>query len=374
MLPPSSVLNHVLDAHCHPTDSAPISSSALEQLQITICAMSTRQSDQSEVRLLAERHPTKVVPCFGQCKPARASFLLLLKGYHPWFSHSITLKSGVSKETHYRQLLRPQSEQEFEHLLLSLPIPVALEDLISELRHNLKAFPHAMLGEVGLDRAFRLPIDYFAYPRQLTSFTIPIDHQLAILEAQLELAVELGRNVSLHSVKAQQATLQLIDRLSAEHGERWRNISIDMHSCGLSAQMWREMEVEAVLKPRLRLNIVLQKKHPNIFMSLSTVINSRSENHISLVKACSDNRILVESDFHDIEKCTERTWEMVQIVARVKGWDVESEWVDDIPEDEWGVVHRLEENWRLFKRGRHTLATRQKKNVVQEWLSESEED
>jgi len=104
-----------------------------------------------------------------------------------------------------------------------------------------------MLGEVGLDRIFRVPVDYFASPRVLTPFTIPIDHQVKILEAQIELAIELGRNVSIHSVKSQQPTMDLLARLKAKHGAKFNKISIDMHSCGLNPQVWRELEVNYFL-------------------------------------------------------------------------------------------------------------------------------
>jgi Tat protein secretion system quality control protein TatD with DNase activity len=86
-----------------------------------------------------------------------------------------------------------------------------------------------MLGEVGLDRIFRGPIDYFAQQRELTPFVIPLAHQLVVLEAQLDLAVELGRNVSVHSVKSQLNTMELLDRMAKKHGDRWIAISVDMH-------------------------------------------------------------------------------------------------------------------------------------------------
>lgn len=67
------------------------------------------------------------------------------------------------------------------------------------------------------------------------------------------------------------------------------------------------------------------------------------------------SRIMVESDYHDIDHCTQRTWEMVLIVAEVKGWWVEENWDYDGHEKEesWGVVRRLEENWKAFKKGGH---------------------
>jgi hypothetical protein len=96
-------------------------------------------------------------------------------------------------------------------------------------------------------------------------------------------------------------------------------------------------------------------------MSLSTVINGRSPSHAlhikSLVSACPDNRILAESDFGDVNFCAERTWDMVWILADIKGWQVEKDWDDSWAEhsddqeglrNAWGVVRHLEANWKMF--------------------------
>lgn len=298
----------------------------MDQLPITICAMSSRPSDQSLVRDLALRYPEKVVPGFG---------------YHPWFSHWISLKPPVSREEHYRQLFSPSKEREdtFRMMLSHLPDPVSLQDVLLELRQNLEGFPRAMLGEVGVDRAARVPIDHSASAVELTPFTVPLEHQLVILEAQMNVAVELGRNISLHSVKSHQATLDLLNRMQEKHKASWLRISIDFHSCGVSTETWKALE----------------KSHRNVFMSLSTTINGRSPGHRALIAACSPRRILVESDYHAIEECTKRTWDMVLTVAEVKGWSVETTWVDDdTREEEWGVVRHLKNNWDEFQLGNHT--------------------
>ncbi|KAJ7878610.1 TatD DNase family Scn1 [Mycena leptocephala] len=329
---PTSVLRHVMDAHCHPTEASSISADSMERLEINVCAMSTYQGDQSLVRDLALQNPTKVIPCFG---------------YHPWFTHLISIQPVTSKYEHYRRLFigenaEPSAENAsiFEELVLLLPEPITLDEVILDLRHNFELFPSAtaMLGEVGLDKAYRVAFDYRASPRRLSPFTIPsasLIDQLSILEAQLDLAVELHRNVSLHSVKCPQVTVDLMNKSRLKYGRQWDNIRIDLHSCSLNPQVLT----------------AIQKKHKNVFMSLSTTINGRSNNLDALIAACSPDRILIESDIDDINRCTERCIEILNIVARVKGWSIEEEWVDELANEEWGVVRRVEANWKAFKDG-----------------------
>ncbi|KAI0785335.1 TatD related DNase-domain-containing protein [Irpex lacteus] len=351
-LPPDSLLAHIVDAHCHPTDS-PISSSVMDALQLKhICAMATRASDQSLVRDLALAYPQKVIPCFG---------------YHPWFTHWIALQPFNSKEEHYRSIFidntspssppKQETLDAFKRLLPFLPDPLPLSDVLSSVRSNLSQFPNAMLGEVGLDRICRIPYShpvptpYAAHDppgkRELSPFSIPLDHQLAVLEAQLDLAVELGRNVSLHSVKAQEAIVKLLKKIAEKHGARWSVISVDLHSCTLSAQTLTDV----------------QKAHRNVFVSLSTAINTRSPSYKSLISACTDDRILVESDYHDANYSTGQCWDMVQRIGEVKGWPVENtDWIDSAPEEEWGVVRRLERNWTLFREGGQVVPETAKKS------------
>ncbi|KAI5120837.1 hypothetical protein M0805_007024 [Coniferiporia weirii] len=343
--PPADVFKHVVDVHCHPTDSE-IPSNIMDELSITICAMATRQSDQSLVAELASSYPDKVVPCFG---------------YHPWFSHWISLSPGPppEKEAHYLSLFvgstsGPDADLDsttqkqirtLNELIPRLPDPVSLEDCISTLRSNFRAFPQAMLGEVGLDRSARIPYDYKAEQRRLSPFTIPFEHQLAVVEAQLALAVEMGRNVSFHSVKSQKATLELLNRMKSTYGQRWNRISIDLHSCGLSPETWLQIE----------------KSHNNVFLSLSTAINGRSPSHRKLISMASSDRLLVESDIHEIGQCGSRTWAMLITMAEIKGWTVEDHWNDEVEESQWGAVRRLKHNWETFVKGEHEATSSQVK-------------
>jgi len=100
---------------------------------------------------------------------------------------------------------------------------------------------------------------------------------------------------------------------------------------------------------------VEQKHHPNVYLSLSTAINGRSSGHVALIRACAPTRILVESDYHNAYDAPARTWDMARIVAETLGWPIEDAWEDEPERDElqWGVVRRLEANWRAFLKGGH---------------------
>ncbi|TFK30951.1 hypothetical protein FA15DRAFT_663031 [Coprinopsis marcescibilis] len=154
------VLCHIVDVHCHPTDAPSISIGAMQSLDITICAMSSMKSDQQLVAELAMSYPEKVIPCFG---------------YHPWFSYTIAMGAPVSKDEHYRNLFlgvkghgTEENLEAFNKLIELLPDPTPLQSILDEVRDNLTKFPDAMVGEIGLDRVFRVPFDYFAEHRELS--------------------------------------------------------------------------------------------------------------------------------------------------------------------------------------------------------------
>lgn len=188
--------------------------------------------------------------------------------------HTISFSStAVSKEDHYRSILLPPSfksasetlEQrnspspsvralsDFENLMKYLPEPVPIQSILSELRDNFINFPQAMLGEVGLDKVFKLPFGKKGWTREiennpksdeddgsaqsanphtlalrhhkLSSLTPSMSHQVEILRFQLSLAVEFKRNVSLHCVKASGALTQCLEDERAKHGSDWYDIS-----------------------------------------------------------------------------------------------------------------------------------------------------
>jgi len=225
--------------------------------------MSTRAEDQSKVAALARAHPERIVPAFG---------------YHPWWAHRISLDAAAGSApdgaAHYRALFLPASappdaklEAAFARLLPHLPPPIPLADVLADVRAHLAEFPSAMLGEVGMDRVARVPFVSPGAPndadggngngRGLSPFLTPLEHQVAVVEAQLAIAVELRRNVSMHCVKVPAQTRALFDRMAAEHGDAWFAISIDLHSCKISPEAWREIGVRSHL-PCVRFPSLMQ--------------------------------------------------------------------------------------------------------------------
>ena len=106
------------------------------------------------------------------------------------------------------------------------------------------------------------------------------------------------------------------------------------------------------------------------------MINARSPAHKEFIAAAPPDRILVESDFHDVRYSAPYTWDMLLAVAEVKGWRVEDAWDADAPEDQWGAVRRLEENWKAFERGGHKAYVKRKQRrdrAIEEWEANNEE-
>ena len=129
-----------------------------------------------------------------------------------------------------------------------------------------------------------------------------------------------------------------------------------------------------------------QRKYCNVFISLSTIINGRSENHKKLIATVSPNRLLVESDLYTMSELAPQTFQMLKTVSEIKGWPIEQEWVDDedpasidtrprIPENEWGAVRRLEANWKAFVTGGHRPEKKvlsKFKRFQKDWVSDDE--
>ncbi|PLN84463.1 Metallo-dependent hydrolase [Aspergillus taichungensis] len=381
----------VHDAHCHPTDTMASIASIPDMKAASLTVMSTRGQDQDLVLQIAQsisphnpdintqENPPKVLPCFG---------------WHPWFAHQIyddtntttttttTTTNPDLKTTHYTQVLTPPpTSPEF---ISSLPTPKPLSQLLSETRTRLTSHPTSLIGEIGLDRSFRLPNPWTAEEeaardphttpgsregRTLSPHRVQMEHQKVVLEAQLRLAGELGRPVSVHSVQAHGLVVTLLRGLWAGHErkkpsrrERRRRYSAaDAHADSDAEAEGQEEEEEGQttqkpaqplpFPPRICMHSYSGPTEPlkqfldptnpsDVYFSFSAVINfsgPSSAKVIAVIKALPDDRILVESDLHTAGSQMDELLEKVtRQVCELREWPLEE------------GVRRLAGNWRRF--------------------------
>ncbi|KAK4689311.1 hypothetical protein P7C73_g773, partial [Tremellales sp. Uapishka_1] len=319
--------------------------------------MATDPENQDKVKALGRREQRgpQIVSCFG---------------YHPWFAHRYTLHPGISKTEHYRTIFPKLSAAQaelLETLLPFLPEPLAFQDLLFRLRRDLsdsvKEGRMTMLGEVGLDGAARVRWPHMSENEdedgstktRLTPFKTTMTHQISILKAQLEIAVELGVNISLHCVAAAGPTFDVLLDLRNRHRAQFTNrLNVDVHSGGgFSPEMWRSIE----------------KNFTNVYASPSIFITSRSPSGSKFIASVSADRLLVESDSDDVRVSSRLVWAAASWIADIKGWKLEDDttekWAEvdserdefdkkgrlrSVPDVERWTVRTSEQNWKRFMR------------------------
>ncbi|EFR00085.1 Cut9-interacting protein scn1 [Nannizzia gypsea CBS 118893] len=386
----------VYDAHCHPTDTM----SAIDDIKgmkaAALTVMATREQDQELVSQVAlqykdsskdrgqdsETCSDRIIPCFG---------------WHPWFSHQIFDDTNDAqprdseylasiKTEHYKNVLSPSIED--EELLNELPVPFSLLELISRTRERLQRHPHALVGEIGLDKSFRIPKAWSSATgdveentassdpsitpgtrggRALSPYRVKMEHQRAILRAQLRLAGELQRPVSLHSVQAHGATIEVLQGLWAGHEkkvisnrQRKRSSSaprahegedISPTTSDEGSPSGRSKDKPKPFPPRICMHSysgpvdpLSQFFHPKVpldaYFSFSAVINFPDGSNVkssSVISALPEDRILVESDIHCAgQRMDDLLEQIVRQVCDVRGWSLEK------------GTRILAENWKRF--------------------------
>ena len=363
----------VYDAHCHPTDTVASRDDIPKMHTKVLTIMATRVQDQHLVADYADalqgsnqgnnQGPRgKIIPSFG---------------WHPWFSHYIyddrdqkDVRKAPDKSIHYKAVITPSPEG--DTFIDSLPDPMPLSILLAQTRSYLEKYPDALIGEIGLDRSFRIPrprSDLEQPPksepgltpggregRTLSSYRVHIDHQRAILKAQLNLAGEMHRAVSVHGVAAHGVVFDVLQETWKGHelaGKRAqkREKKDEMVARLDDDNAHRSLKSPKPFPPRICLHSFsgppeslkqyLSPRVPAlIFFSFSRVINfstSASAKAIEVIKASPDDRILVESDLHCAgDRMDSLLEEMVRTICDIKGWKLEE------------GVKQLGANWRHF--------------------------
>ncbi|EEU36827.1 uncharacterized protein NECHADRAFT_42212 [Fusarium vanettenii 77-13-4] len=366
----------VFDAHNHVAERM-LSVADLPTMKAqAIAIMATRTQDQPLVTAIAKAHGVKGPDCFSRDTTA------VIAGYgrHPWFSHELYDDSKdcptfiphedveSAKERHYKAILSPSPED--PAFWRDLPTPVPLSSFISETRARLLANPHAMVGEIGLDKAFRLPMQWQngASPSQdpartsggrqrrpLSPFRIQISHQKTVLLAHLSLAGELGRAVSVHGVQVHGLLYDVLTSCWKGHelkGRRAQQKEAKENGHQTDTRSVTENNDGKPYPPRICLHsfsgksdAVRQYLKPSIpakiFFSFSKTNNLASEaaraKTEDAVRTVPDNRVLVESDLHTAgDRMDDELEDMYRAICEIKGWTLDE------------GVGRIASNYREF--------------------------
>ena len=417
----------VYDAHCHPTDSMSRIEDISKMKARVLTIMATRLQDQHLVSEVAEaqgyRHSRRSTDDKERGLPkggpedaqedSREGFPEKLRedlcdepcrvipsfGWHPWFSHQLyddsnqIVEHPPSKKAHYSSVLTPKCDD--DAFLNALPEPRRLSEFLSQTRLYLEQNPLALVGEIGLDKSFRIP-DSSAPSRtdehepemtpgsregrRLSPYRVDAGHQVRVLKAQLDLAAEFKRPVSVHGVSAHGVLFDALastwkgqEKAVVSRRTRKRRGSVDAaHAHEVDEEGNGESdegntdEYDAPRNgqhrlmpypPRICLHSysgppepLKQYLHPSVpvevFFSFSKVINfstAASARAAEVIKAVPADRILVESDLHcPGERMDELLETIVRRVCAIRQWELD------------GGVRQLGKNWQQFVLGRCT--------------------
>ncbi len=381
----------VYDAHCHPTDTVPSKNDISSMKARALTIMATRRQDQHLVAEFADDFGiTQKLTRGEEGRVSSQCQVIPSFGWHPWFSHLIydddifdtgSFFGEPEKVKHYQSVISPSPTD--RGFILSLPDPRPLPEYLAEARGYLRRYPYALVGEIGLDRAFRIPENWLPREpdlresqltsggregRRLSPYRVNMDHQRKILTAQLHLAGEMQRPVSVHGVSAhgvvfetlratwqgyekkilsRRAVKKLASAVAADQKEDVDQPIIGDQPHGLAPKPFPpRVCMHSYSGPPDTLKQYLSPSIPaTIFFSFSKVINlsTPSTKAVEAIKAVPSDRLLIESDLHCAGAQMDYLLEdIVRFICQIKGFELNE------------GVRLLASNWNRFIFGEET--------------------
>lgn len=282
---PSESGFRVADAHCHVVDGGQWTSiiSELDDECDRIIVMTTGFDNID--KLCGEQVlPRSVIPAFG---------------FHPWMAGSVYFENR-DKLAHYREVLNPcPSNEDISQLVEPRPFAEYLDLMRKYLTRN----PQAVVGELGLDKPFRLALD----DDKLSPFRVGMDHQRRVFGAQLALAGEFKRPISVHSVQCHGHVFNDVARLS-------KGIpAVCLHSYSGSVDQLRQWLDWS------------RSSHVELFMSFSAVFSLENRKLNDYLEILPDSSFLTESDLSQcsFEELVSHNDRVLKYLAKAKGYSEE---------------------------------------------------
>lgn len=281
------------------------------------------------------------------------------------------------KEAHYQSVLTPKSDD--VDFLQRLPSPRPFGHFLGQTKSYLERWPLALVGEVGLDKSFRIPEAWLPEEvecrddaltpggregRKLSPYRVSLEHQKKVLTAQLRLAGEMRRAVSVHGVQAHGIVYDTIASTWKGHeirvpSKKERNRKDVNAPTGVgNAEDKSEAPHSGPMPypPRICLHsfsgpaetvkqYITATVPCKVFFSFSTTINSWSDSSDGKVeaamKAVPSDRLLVESDLHTAgENMDYYLEQIVRRICLVREWELKE------------GVEQLGRNWKRFVFGK----------------------
>eukprot|EP00842_Homolaphlyctis_polyrhiza_P006979 jgi/Hompol1/870/HPOL_004033-RA len=181
----------------------------------------------------------------------------------------------------------------------------------------------------------------------------PMDQQLHVFVAQMALAIELNRPVSVHAVQVHGKILDYfreMDRMCGQLKAKWKRHRMESARSAVMPKMPCPPAImmhSFTASPDIGRSLIkLPHIGPRFFFSFSSVVNARSSKFDERVLAVPDDRILLESDIHDATAVDQQMANICQAVATIRGWTLAE------------TVERSTRNAEAFLRSAASIAVR----------------
>ena len=372
----------VMDGHCHPTDIMASLDAVGRMKARAITIMASRSQDQDLVSWSAIRWP---ISSKEELLDAPERYVIPSFGWHPWFSYQLFNDldgaeiTSESRKHHLHRVLTPSPGPEHDSFLDELPRLISLKQMLKETEDKLDRHSLALVGEIGLDRPFRIPYGAFRPPkdpyanaedaaiedvtpgsregRALSPFRVQIDHQKLVLREQFKLAGKHDRAVSVHSVQAHGVIFEVLSELWKDHmlpskrSQKRRKSNANAHDIKTAAKATEDKPkpfppricLHSYSGPPEPLKQFLDPKIPSdVYFSFSMLVNFSADaktphKAVEVIRMVPEDRILIESDYHCAgRKMDELLGQIVRRVCEIRGWRLAE------------GARRLRANWEAF--------------------------